>query len=246
MITESEAAENNAQLNEEDINLIQFQEPQAGDEIAVMQTSQGTIRIRLFREQAPKTVENFVVHANEGYYNGVTFHRVIEGFMIQGGDPDGTGRGGKSIYKNDAGEAVSFEDEFTTDLWNFRGALSMANAGPNTNGSQFFIVQSPELYGATPADLEGAQFPKPVIEKYAENGGTPSLDWRHTVFGQVIEGMDIVDKIAGVETDAADKPLEPVIIENLTIEVVEGAATDADTADAEGTAEEAAEPATAE
>ena len=220
-MTEEEIAENNAELKEENVQLIQFEEIKAGDEIAVIATSMGEVRIKLFREQAPKTVENFVKLAEEGYYNGVTFHRVINGFMIQGGDPTATGRGGHSIYTNDRGDFVPFEDEFSTDLWNFRGALSMANAGPNTNGSQFFIVQSKEIQGATAAELQKYQFPANVVEKYSENGGTPGLDWKHTVFGQVISGMDIVDKIAAVKTNDADKPVDAVIVESIVIEIEE-------------------------
>ena len=114
--------------------MIQFEKPAAGEKIAVMKTSMGEIVLKFFPGQAPKAVENFLTHAENGYYDGLKFHRVIPGFMIQGGDPQGTGTGGESIW----GEP--FGDEFSMDLWNFRGALSMANAGPDTNGSQFFIV----------------------------------------------------------------------------------------------------------
>nr|WP_239587068.1 peptidylprolyl isomerase [Bacillus ectoiniformans] len=175
-----------------------------------MKTNKGIIKIKLFPEQAPKTVENFVTHSKEGYYEGLTFHRVIKDFMIQGGDPNGNGTGGESIY----GQA--FEDEFSPELLHFRGALSMANAGPNTNGSQFFIVQNPNP-PASKEELEAAGYPEQAAGYYAENGGTPSLDSRHTVFGQVVEGMDIVDAIADVETGEADKPKEDVIIEKITV-----------------------------
>ena len=114
----------------------QLDKPQKGDTVAVMRTSMGDISIRLFGKEVPRTVENFVTHAKEGYYDGLTFHRVINDFMIQGGDPTGTGCGGESIF------GAAFEDEFHPALHNLRGALSMANAGPNTNGSQFFIVQA--------------------------------------------------------------------------------------------------------
>ena len=113
----------------------------ANEALVVMNTTMGPIKIKLFPEQAPKTVENFLTHAENGYYDGIIFHRVIEDFMIQGGDPTGTGMGGESIYGN------TFEDEFTMDLFNLKGALSMANAGPGTNGSQFFIVQASEVPG---------------------------------------------------------------------------------------------------
>ncbi|MGB6779229.1 MAG: peptidylprolyl isomerase [Planococcus citreus] len=171
-----------------------------------MNTSEGTIRIRLFPEIAPKAVENFLGHAESGYYDGVIFHRVIENFMLQGGDPTGTGSGGESIY----GEP--FEDEFSDRLFNFRGALSMANAGPGTNGSQFFIVQAKEIKEGSASD-----YPEEITAAYEEMGGTPWLDGMHTVFGQVDEGMDVVDKIAAVEKGANDKPLEDIVIESIDI-----------------------------
>ena len=114
----------------------QNRKPAKGDITATIKTNKGDIRIILFPDAAPKTVENFVTHSKDGYYDGVVFHRVIDGFMIQGGDPTATGRGGESIWGR------PFEDEFSVDYHNLRGALSMANAGPNTNGSQFFIVQA--------------------------------------------------------------------------------------------------------
>lgn len=184
---------------------------QAGEVLVEMNTTLGTIKIKLFPEQAPKTVENFLGHAKSGYYNGIIFHRVIQDFMIQGGDPTGTGMGGESIWGD------SFEDEFSNELFNLRGALSMANAGPNTNGSQFFIVQMKHLPSDILRQLQGAGFPEEIIEAYAQNGGTPWLDHKHTVFGHVVEGMDIVDKIAEVEKDFRDKPLEDVKIESITV-----------------------------
>ena len=152
--------------------------------VATFKTNQGDIKVKLFADIAPKTVENFTTHAKNGYYDNGIFHSVIRDFMIQGGDPEGTGMGGESIWGG------SFEDEFSDKLLNVRGALSMANAGPNTNGSQFFIVQADE---------------------------TPWLNGKHTVFGQVIEGMDVVDKIAGVAVDMYDKPREDVKIETIEI-----------------------------
>ena len=184
---------------------------QAGEVLVEMNTTLGAIKIKLFPEHAPKTVENFLGHAKSGYYNGIIFHRVIQDFMIQGGDPTGTGMGGESILGN------SFEDEFSEQLFNLRGALSMANAGPNTNGSQFFIVQMKHLPSDMLRQLQGAGFPEEIIEAYAQNGGTPWLDHKHTVFGHVVEGMDIVDKIADVEKDFRDKPLEDVKIESITV-----------------------------
>jgi cyclophilin family peptidyl-prolyl cis-trans isomerase len=141
-----------------------------------IKTNKGDIAIELFDDDAPKTVANFVKLAGDGFYNGVIFHRVIPDFMIQGGDPTGTGSGGPG-YK--------FEDEFN-DNKVVRGALAMANAGPNTNGSQFFIVTAE---------------------------ATPWLDGKHTVFGRVTEGMDVVDAISEVERDSRDRPHDDVVIE---------------------------------
>ena len=148
---------------------------------ATMQTNQGAIEIELFEDDAPKTVENFKKLANDGFYNGVIFHRVIPDFMIQGGDPTGTGTGGPGYQ---------FEDEFN-DHKVEPGALAMANAGPNTNGSQFFIVTAE---------------------------ATPWLDGKHTVFGKVTSGMEVVDTIEQTETDPRDKPLEEMRIESISLD----------------------------
>ena len=223
----------------------------------------GTIRAVLFEEDAPKAVENFITHAEEGYYDGLTFHRVINEFMIQGGDPNGDGTGGESIW----GE--SFKDEFTDSLCNFRGALSMANSGKDTNGSQFFIVQESDgssytdsyfdsieeqnklspskkakqqfqqylnlgyaeadlaAYGITEATLKAnfqrqnagqTRFTDDVRNYYRQVGGTPWLDKMHTVFGQVIDGMDVVDAIAAVSVDDNSAPAETVTITSISIE----------------------------
>lgn len=195
----------------------QMDKPQSGDTIAVIHTNMGDISVRLFSDLVPKTVENFVTHAKNGYYNGIIFHRVINNFMIQGGDPTGTGRGGESIW------GASFKDEFAVELHNVRGALSMANAGPNTNGSQFFIVQSKEIDTRFLSQMRKIpdSFPENIIEAYAENGGTPWLDFKHSVFGQVFEGMDIVDKIAGVKVDMLDKPFEDIVINSIDISIAE-------------------------
>ncbi|MBE6750847.1 MAG: peptidylprolyl isomerase [Ruminococcaceae bacterium] len=193
----------------------QLAAPTSGDVAAIIKTNLGEIKIKLFPKEAPKTVENFVTHAKNGYYNGVVFHRVIKDFMIQGGDPTATGMGGESIW----GE--SFEDEFDPALHNLRGALSMANAGPNTNGSQFFIVQAssvPQNMISQMQDMSNA-FPEATVEAYKQLGGTPWLDFRHTVFGQVYEGIETVDAIANVEVGAMDKPINDVVIEGIEIVV---------------------------
>ena len=176
-----------------------------------IKTNQGDMSFKLFEKAIPKTVENFVTHAKNGYYNGVIFHRIINNFMIQGGDPTGTGMGGESIW----GE--NFEDEFSMDYYHFYGALSMANAGPATNGSQFFIVQNNHLDTRTLNALENGGWPEEAVKKYAEVGGTPHLDQRHTVFGQLLEGSEVLNKIATVETDAQDRPLEDVVITEIVV-----------------------------
>jgi cyclophilin family peptidyl-prolyl cis-trans isomerase len=148
--------------------------------VATLHTSEGAIVLELYPDDAPKTVENFVKLSGDGFYDGVSFHRVIPDFMIQGGDPTGTGTGGPGYQ---------FEDEFNQHRV-VRGALAMANAGPNTNGSQFFIVTAE---------------------------ATPWLDGKHTVFGRVTSGMDVVDRISAVDRDANDRPREPVTIERVEL-----------------------------
>ena len=183
-----------------------------GERQATLHTNYGDIDIKLFESLVPKTVENFITLAKDHYYDGVIFHRVIKDFMIQGGDPTGTGMGGESSFGS------AFEDEFDDKLYNLYGALSMANAGPNTNGSQFFIVQAKMVPSQMLSQLEGAGFPPEIVKAYTEQGGTPWLDRRHSVFGHVINGMDIVEKIANVETKAQDKPVEDVVIESISID----------------------------
>ena len=190
----------------------------AEDEAVVrITTTEGDITVKLFPKYAPLAVENFLTHAKEGYYNGLLFHRVINNFMIQTGDPKGDGTGGESIWKGkdkskDSG--TGFENEYSPYLYNLRGALAMANSGPNTNGSQFYINQNKEdISSKLPTD----RFPAKIIEAY-ENGGNPTLDGgNYTVFGQVIDGMDVVDKIAAAETDDKDKPKTDIKIEKIEI-----------------------------
>ena len=195
---------------------VQLEPVKAGDTLALMHTNMGDIKIKLFPEKAPKTVENFVTHAKNGYYNGLIFHRVINDFMIQGGDPTGTGMGGESVWGG------SFEDEFDVELHNICGALCMANAGPDTNGSQFFIVEAssvPQNMLEQMRDIPDS-FPADIVKAYEEKGGTPWLDFRHTVFGQVVEGMETVQKIANVKVDGNDRPLSDVTID--LSEITEG------------------------
>ena len=229
---------------------------------AVIKTNRGDMTFVLLDEAAPKAVENFITHAKNGYYDGLIFHRVIQDFMIQGGDPTGTGCGGASIW------GKPFEDEFALDARNYYGALSMANSGPGTNGSQFFIVQNsqaptqdidalavqvacyellndakrrvqmmqealedaPKIQAyidevntklndyqsqGLPEDVK--EYATEIAKKYAEVGGTFHLDFAHTVFGQVIDGMKVVDDIANVRTARADRPLHDVTIDSIDI-----------------------------
>ncbi len=201
----------------------QLEMPEQGEEIAVFHTNMGDIYVRLFPEDAPIAVTNFKALVKEGYYDGLTFHRVIEDFMIQGGDPEGTGMGGESIW----GEG--FEYEFNDNLLHFTGALSMAHsAQPDSNGSQFFIVQGAEV---TAEQLEASGYTQAMsqdsIEMYEKHGGAYWLDGQvnsdgHTVFGQVFDGMDVVDAIAAVQTDSSDKPVEDVIMESVELVTYEG------------------------
>ena len=198
---------------EKELNFPQVEIENNKGPFATIKTNLGDMKLVLFPEQAPKTVANFIALSKDGYYDGVIFHRIIQDFMIQGGDPTGTGMGGESIY----GER--FEDEFSPELYNIRGALSMANAGPNTNGSQFFIVQNSNLpYSAK--ELSRGGWPEPIAEIYATKGGTPHLDRRHTVFGQLLDeqSYQVLDKISQVETGAMDRPVEDVIIETIEVE----------------------------
>lgn len=224
----------------ESSTLLQFMPIQKGEELAVLHTTMGDIKLRFFPVEAPKAVENFITHAKAGYYDGVNFHRVINDFMIQGGDPKGTGTGGESIWGG------GFASEFSLNLHHFKGALSMAHSEqPDSNGSQFFIVQNHNLneqYKAYFEDMRDKQdellaqsedgqslyvrdiFPTAMLDEYINNGGTPHLDMilnenGHTVFGQVVEGMDIVDAIAAVSVGANDKPLTDVIINSISFEI---------------------------
>ena len=218
----------------------QLDMPEEGEEIAVITMESGEVfKLRFFPDEAPKAVYNFKVHALEGYYDGLTFHRIIENFMIQGGDPQGDGTGGESVW----GEP--FADEFNDNLLNIDGAVSMANSGADTNGSQFFInatggmsadwdyyqqgfdvyEQSPEAFTSTyGAWVDMDKVTDAVKKLYEEHGGNPTLDGYysttgrgHTVFAQVFEGMDQVYTLSQADTDDNDKPLEDMVIQSVEI-----------------------------
>ncbi|MGN0135671.1 peptidylprolyl isomerase [Anaerotignum sp.] len=233
------SAENADQAADTDTTeILQAQMPEEGDEIAVITTSAGVVKMMFYPEEAPKAVENFKTLAKSGYYDGLLFHRVIDNFMVQTGDPEGTGRGGESCW----GEP--FEDEISAKLHYYRGAVAMANSGPNTNGSQFFIVQQKDVMEDALTALKDARdnneeelgvtltdgqyytfsqlFPDAVLNYYREQGGAAHLEYvfgnPYTIFGQVFEGLDVIDAIAGAETDENDKPVEDITIESITFE----------------------------
>lgn len=209
----------------------QLDKPNKDEEIAIMTTSKGIIKLRFFPDEAPKTVENFKGLAKKGYYDNLTFHRIIKDFMIQGGDPKGNGTGGESIW------GKPFEDEFSDKLFNVTGSISMANSGPNTNGSQFFINQNPpekfigwdKLEQYYKGKINFNLITNDIKNLYNKTGGNPGLDGYcnlqakgHTVFGQVFEGMDVVATIASEKTDSNNKPLENVTIQSVKIVNYEG------------------------
>lgn len=200
--------------------IVNYIAPEKGDEVIVMTIKdRGDVKIKLFEDEAEKGVENFVGLAKDGYYDGLTFHRIINEFMIQGGDPLGNGTGGESIWGD------KFEGGTSENAIHLRGAIAYANSGAtSTNGSQFYIVtgedlteESFDLYAAN-----GYTFTEDAKKLYMENGGTPFLDGGYTVFGQVYEGLDIVMDIQTTETDENDKPVEDVIIEKVTVEEYDG------------------------
>ena len=196
---------------------MQFVAPESGDTVATIKTSKGDIKVILYPKYAPLAVENFVTHAENGYYDGVTFHRVVEDFVIQSGDPTGTGNGGDSIWQ------LPFSDEFSDRLHHYTGALSMANMGEDTNRSQFFIVTSmPKSMTDEVVELmEEAGWREGIVDTYKQAGGAPNLDYRYTVFGQVYEGLEVAFAINGVKTDDNEKPKDDIVIKTIEVEVIE-------------------------
>ena len=228
----------NAVTDAETKTILQAQMPEEGEEVAVIKTSEGIVKMRFFPEEAPKAVENFKTLAKDGYYDGLIFHRVIEDFMIQGGDPKGNGTGGESCWGED------FETEISEKLHFYKGAVAMSNRGPDTNGIQFFIVQQGSVMENALAQIEEARdhseeelsvtltdgnsytfdqlYPAEVMNHYREVGGSAHLEYvfgnGYSIFGQVFEGLEVVDSIAAKETDNMDKPVEDIIIESITFE----------------------------
>lgn len=216
---------NNTTNNENDIDDVdyvanaeaQMAEPKADETIAIMHVKDfGDITFKFFKDKAPKAVENFLTHAKDGYYNGVKFHRVMEEFMIQGGDPEGNGTGGESIW------GKGFEEEIDASLVPYRGALCMASTGygKSSLGSQFFIVQANATDEMKKA-LTQYEYPEGLVESYGKYGGYLSLYGMYTVFGQVVEGMDVVDKIVKVDKNLSASGEPSVPVEDIIIESIE-------------------------
>lgn len=203
------------------VETVNFNQPAKDEEVIVMNIKdRGTVKIKLFPEQAPEGVENFIGLAKQGYYDGLTFHRVINEFMIQGGDPNGNGTGGESIWGG------KFDGKTSKELSHFSGAIAYANSGAtSTNGSQFYIVTGQVYESATLDTLVeqyGLSYTDKTKEYYTTIGGTPFLDGGYTVFGQVFDGLDVIYDIQTTETDSSDKPVEDVIIESVTVEKYNG------------------------
>ncbi len=186
----------------------QLEKPRRGEEVCIMTTDAGVIKLRLFPKKAPIAVQNWITLSKQGFYNGTPFARVIKDYVIQGGALDGSGDESKSSYNG------FFQDEVNMELHNFNGALCLGNNGPHTNGNQFYIVQCSKVRNE--ASLPIISFPENVKAKYREVGGIPELDGRYTVLGQVYEGMDVVEKIASQETNEDDAPVSnPINIQSI-------------------------------
>jgi peptidyl-prolyl cis-trans isomerase B (cyclophilin B) len=214
-MTEEEYNKNEQERIKNDFTY-QMSTPKAGDTVAFLETNKGTIKIKLFPNEVPEAVESFTKLAEKGYFNGLNFYSVIKNSMIKSGDPKNDGTGGQSIW------GKPFEDEFTLKLHHFRGALSMDSTGMSTNGSRFFIVQNKKITDSkTIADMNAQKkslaMNSKLYDLFMKNGGEPSLDWKNTIFGQVYDGIKIVDSIASVEVDSKSKPVKDVIINKVEI-----------------------------
>lgn len=210
--TPAEIYGHNMQIDESTISLKQFATPAAGSKVATIKTSLGDIKIALYPDEAPKAVEDFIALAEKGYYNGLKFYEVVPNVRVTTGDPNNDGTGG------DSSAGGAFADEYSLNLWHFNGAVAMDNGGaPNQNGSRFFIVQNSEITTELADEMLDGGFPETVVQKYLDVGGVPNYDFRDTVFGQVIEGMDVVEKIAAVERDGENKPKEDIAITSVEI-----------------------------
>lgn len=214
--TEAEIIGHNLKIDEAAIDLIQFKAPAAGAKTATIKTTAGDIKLVLFPDEAPKAVENFIALAEKGYYNGLSFYEVAPTVHISTGDPKNDGTGGESSF-----DGKPFPDEYSLNLWHFNGAVAMDNGGiPDTNASRFFIVQNTEISDELLDKMMDGGFPEKVINQYLETGGVPNYDFRDTVFGHVIEGMDVVEKIAAAPRDEENKPKEDITITSIEIAAI--------------------------
>lgn len=222
-----QAAAHNATLSDSDVTLLQLEMPKKGDALAIVDTSSGGIVFRLFPEEAPLAVENFIALADAGYYENMSFQRIMENFYIESGAPEDAPP--TSSFTDSEGNPVPFVTETSVNLWNFRGALVMKNKGvdrPHTNTSEFRIIQASLLEEEWFEQMEEINYPQKVIDVYKEQGGIPGFDSRCTVFGQVVEGMNVVDRIATapVEEDSY-RPAQPTVIYDITIATHDGRTT---------------------
>lgn len=212
--TEDEIVAHNLTINKDDITLLQAGTPAADAQTATIKTSAGDIKIVFYPEEAPKAVENWIALAKKGYYDNQKFYEVLPSVRICTGDPDGTGNGGESSFENGA----AFDDEYSLNLWHFNGAVTMNNSGsPNNNDSRFYIVQNTAISTDMAEKMLDAGFPDKVVDQYLKVGGVPNYDFKDTIFAQVIEGQDIVEKVAASSRDDANKPTENITI--LSIEI---------------------------
>lgn len=214
--TEDKVAEN-AKITDDMVTLVQAETPADAKRVTI-ETSMGDIVVVLYPDYAPKAVQNFLTLAEEGYYTGLKFHRVVSNYMVQSGDPTGTGTGGESSFTDESGNKVAFEPEYSLNLWNFKGALGMSPGSDGLNKSQFYIISNNKVEEETLTKMIDAKFPQKVIDHYKEVGGAPWLDGNCTVFGQVIEGLDILELIDAVEVDTNRLPVEEVIVTQVFVE----------------------------
>lgn len=210
--TAAEIMHYNDVINPDDIRLLQYEAPAADTKYATIKTDLGDVKLLLFPTEAPKAVENFTKLVGDGFYDGMRFFEVIPDVRVGAGATDASGKVGKSAT------GTPFEDEFSLNLWHFNGAVAMNNGGESDqNDSRFYIVQNAKVAEETIFEALDGGFPQKVIDKYVEVGGVPNYDFRDTVFAQVVEGMDVVQKIAAVETDALGQPKTDVKIISITL-----------------------------
>jgi len=213
--TQSQSSEDS--LPEEALEFLQLGEISGDETLAVLKTSMGDVTLRFFPEEAPLAVENFLTLAENGYYDGVTFHYVVSDLLIQSGDPTGSGTGGISSFPGPDGSLTLFRDEFSPNLFHFSGALAMVNDGtPDSNGSQFFIVARAKVSEEELEHLTALGYPAELTEAYRRLGGAPQFDYRYTVFGCVADGMDVVQSISRAYSSGG-RPVTDITIDSIEL-----------------------------